>query len=277
LNQLLKAVEELYCTVQFLPVKISFVKPQPENSKFTASDARKVAGVTYRQLNDWDLKGALPSQRRQISGWRKFDPKQFFVILVCAEIRKQFGVPIEKLASLQKLMLQDGADHFSAALKMMRHGLAVLILTDLSQQFDMDADFAIAELLGRGYCRYDKPQSYVLLLVNPIVNKMLKALKEPMRLEITDIAYNALIDAQAVARARDLAELEVLKLMRQPNISKITVTQTNDKEALLEIDENGEGDAMVQRGEDQVAPIFRKVMRRVTKEAIDVIAARIKD
>lgn len=63
--------------------------------------------------------------------------------MVCAELRKQFGVPIEKLAWLQKFMLQEGADHFSAAVEMMKHGLAVLILTDLSHQFDMDADFAI--------------------------------------------------------------------------------------------------------------------------------------
>jgi hypothetical protein len=42
---------------------------------------------------------------------------------------------------------------------MMKHGLAVLIFTDLSQQFDMDSDSAIGDLLDMGYCRYDKPQS----------------------------------------------------------------------------------------------------------------------
>jgi len=253
-----------------------------ENPMFTASEARTLAGVTYRQINDWDAKGALPSQRTKGSGWRRFDPKQFFVILVCAEIRKQFGVPIEKLAWLQKFMLQDGADHFSAALKMMKHGLAVLILTDLSQHFHMDADFAIGDLLGMGYCRCDEPQSYVLLLVNPIVNKMLQALKEPMRLEISETTYDSLSDAQAVMRVRDTAELAVLELMRQPNVPKITVTQTNDKEVLLEIEENAEG-GDVQKGQisdeyqAEAAPISRKVVKKITKEVIEILALRLKE
>src|SRR3984957_20332491 len=144
-----------------------------EDPQFTASDLRKIGGITYRQVNDWDSKGALPNRRAQSSGWRKFDPRQFFVILVCAEIRKQFGAPIEKLAWLQKFMLQDGADHFSAAVGMMKHGLAVLISTDLSERFDMDADFAIGDSLRMGQCRDNEPQSYVLLLVNPLINKML--------------------------------------------------------------------------------------------------------
>jgi DNA-binding transcriptional MerR regulator len=256
-----------------------------DNPKFTASDARKLGGISYRQLNGWDSKGALPSQRKQGSGWRKFDPKQFFVILVCAEIRKQFGVPLQKLAWLQKFMLQDGANHFSAAVKKMRYGLAVLILTDLRQQFDMDSDSAIGDLLDMGYCRYDEPQSYVLLLVNPLINKMLVMLQKPMRLEISDTAYDALSDARAALRVRDTAELEVLRLMRQPNVSKITVTQTNDKEVLLEIDENAERDGTVQKDQipaeqhekEQAAMISRKVVKKVAKEEIGIIAVRMKN
>ena len=95
---------------------------------------RAVGGISYRQLNDWDSKGALPTQRVRGSGWRKFDSRQLFVILVLAEIRNQFGVSIEKLAWLQKFMLQDGANHFLAAVEMMRLGLAVvLFLPDLQR------------------------------------------------------------------------------------------------------------------------------------------------
>jgi DNA-binding transcriptional MerR regulator len=246
-----------------------------ENPKFTASDVWKVGGISYRQLNSWDSKGALPSQRQQSSGWRKFDAKQFFVILVCAEIRRQFGVPIEKLAWLQRFMLQDGTNHFAAAVKMMGHGLAVLILTDFSQQFDMDSDFAIADLLDTGYCRYDKSKSCILVLINPIVNKILAALQKPMRLEISNTTYRALSDAQAATRVRDTAELEVLKLMRQPKISKITVTQTNDKKVQLEYDENAERDITVQK--EKAALISRKVVKKVPKEEIGIIAVRMKD
>jgi hypothetical protein len=98
-------------------------------------------------------------------------------------------------------MLQDGADHFSAALEMIRHGLAVLIFTDLSHQFQMDTEIALGDLLNLGYGRYDKPQSYVLLLVNPVINKMLAALKNPAQLEISDTVYDAMLDAQYAATA----------------------------------------------------------------------------
>jgi hypothetical protein len=206
-----------------------------KNPQFTASDAKKLGGTTYRQLNDWDSKGALPGGRAQSSAWRKFDPRQFFVILVCAEIRKQFGAPIEKLAWLQKFMLQRKANHFFSAVRMMRHGMAVLILTDLARQFDMDCDFAIGDLLRSGYCRYDKPQSYLLLLVNPIINKMLGALMNPIRLEISDPIYDVLMASEGAARVRDTAELAVIETMRQPDTSKFTVVQTSSRQVLLEI------------------------------------------
>jgi DNA-binding transcriptional MerR regulator len=254
-----------------------------ENQTFTASDVRKAGGISYRQLNGWDSKGALPRQRARSSGWRKFDPKQFFVILVCAEIRKQFGVPLEKLAWLQKFMLQDGANHFLAALEMMRRGLAVLIFTDLSRQFDLDADFAIGDLINMGYCRYDQPQRYVLLLVNPIINKMLLALKNPVQLEITETIYDALIDLKAAMTVRDTAELEVLKLMRQSNVSKINITQTDDKEVVLEIDENPERDGTIRNDQiplpdhekDQVAPTSRRVVKKVERKAIGLTAIMV--
>jgi hypothetical protein len=259
------------------------VRRKSANQKFTAADIKKAGGISYRQLNGWDTKGALPRQRGRSSGWRKFDPKQFFVILVCAEFRKQFGVPIEKLAWLQKFMLQDGANHFLAALEMMKRGLAVLIFTDLSRQFDMDADFAIGDLINMGYCRYDEPQSYVLILVNPIINKMLLALKKPVRLEITAPIYDALSDVKAAMTVRDTAELEVLKLMRQSSISKINITHTDDKEIVLEIDENADRDGTIRSDQiplpdhekDHVAPISRRIVKRVTRKAIGLTAVMV--
>ena len=223
-----------------------------ENSTFTASDVRAVGGISYRQLNDWDAKGALPTQRVRRSGWRKFDSRQLFVILVLVDIRNQFGVSIEKLAWLQKFMLQDGANHFLAAVEMMRLGLAVILFTDLSAQFDMNSDLEIADSLRAGCCRYDQPQNYVLLLVNPIVNKMLAVLKKPTRLEISEKTYTALRVAEGATRVRDTAEFAVLETMRQANASKFTVVHTSDDEILLEIQESEEKGGTVQQ--DQGLP-----------------------
>jgi DNA-binding transcriptional MerR regulator len=254
-------------------------------SKFTASDIRAVGGISYRQLNDWDSKGALPNHRAKRLGWRKFDPKEFFVVLVCAEFRKQFGVSIEQLAWLQKFMLQDGANHFSAALKMMQHGLAVLILTDLSTQFDMDADVAIGDYLSMGLCRSEKPQSHLLLLVNPIINKMLKALKQPMQLRISDAPYQALDAAQTAIRARDTTELEMLKLMRQPDFSKITAMRMPGEEVWFYVEERPESEANIDR--KQIPAVLekgghteqssRRSLRKVPKVDIELLVARMKE
>jgi len=259
-----------------------------ENPKFTASDLRKAGGISYRQLNVWDSKGALPNQREHSSGWRRFDPKRFFVILVCAEMRKQFGISLEKLAWLQKFMLQDGADHFSAAVDMMKHGLAVLILTDFGDQFDMDADYAIGELLDMGYCRYDESQSCVLLPVNPLVNKMLAALQKPMRLDISDKVYDAVRNARDAMQVRDTAELAVLELMRTPNLSKFSVIQRNDKEVMLEIEVEAENGADIQkelededfqtvvvnRQDGKNIRISRKIVKKVAKVRFGVVGVR---
>ena len=117
---------------------------------FTAGDVKHAAGLSYRQLNDWDAKGALPNCRKQEAGWRKFRVRELFVLMVCSEVRKRFCVPLERLAWLKSFMLQQRADHFQAALRMMQHGLAVFIFTDLEQSFDMEADFAVADMLELG-------------------------------------------------------------------------------------------------------------------------------
>jgi hypothetical protein len=274
---------KLYLTVQFNSGRVPPVGEIPENPTFTASDVREVGGVSYRQLSGWDSKGALPGRRAHSSAWRKFDPRQFFVILVCAEIRKQFGVSIEKLAWLQKFMLQDGANHFLAAVKMMRHGIAVLILTDLSRQFDMDGDFAIGDLLSLGYCRYDEPQSYVMILVNPIINTMVAALKNPTRLEISEKVYDSLGVAAAATRVRDSAEFAVLETMRQATTSKFTVVQMNDEEILLEIEMKDEGtgqrvqEPRVHHESGPATPISRTVVKKVAREGIGITAVKVDD
>ena len=203
---------------------------------FTAGDVKHAAGLSYRQLNDWDLKGALPNSREREAGWRKFTVRDLFVLMVCSEVRKRYGTPLEKLVWLKSFMLQAGADHFQAAVRMMQHGLAVFIFTDLEKSFDMAADIAIADLLELGYCRYDHPHAYILICVNPIVNKILAALEKPVRLEISDRAYEARWAANAKFSVQDDAELAVLDAMRDADVKRFIVT-ARDKEILLELEQ----------------------------------------
>ena len=51
---------------------------------------------------------------------------------VCNEIRKRFGVPVERLTFVRNFMLQPKADHFREAAELMATlGVGVYLLTDL--------------------------------------------------------------------------------------------------------------------------------------------------
>ena len=197
----------------------------------------------------------------------------------------KFGVPIKKLAWLQRFMLEDEANHYSAAVEMMRLGLAVVIFTDLNEQFEMNLDSVIGNSIRLGYCRYDEPQSYVLLLVNPIINKMLAAQMEATRLEISDKSYYELRAAEAATRVRDTAELAVLEAMRHPNTSQLTVVPMSDKEVLLEIDVNDQKRVSAQKDRlptiyhyiDEAALRSRKVVRQVAREEISMMPIAVSE
>ncbi|MCU1311413.1 MAG: hypothetical protein JWO20_2538 [Candidatus Angelobacter sp.] len=204
--------------------------------RFTASDIREITGLTYRQVNDWDSKGALPNEREGEAGWRKFSSRELFVIVVCTEIRRCFGVPIEKLAWLKSFMLKQNANHFQSAVKMVEHGLAVCILTDFETTFLMDSDVAFENYFHQGYFRRHDPQNYILLGVNSLVNKVLSVvLTEKIQLEIAEEVYEALGRADALHRAQDAQEAEVLRIMRL-GFSSLKMKRKSSGDLELEIE-----------------------------------------
>ena len=137
--------------------------------KYSAGDVKKTAGLSYRQLNDWDERGVLPGRRRDSKGWREFEARELFAIAVCTEIRTRFGVPVERLRPVMAPMLVEGANHFRAAVELMSRGMAVLLLTDLDQTFIMDTDLEISDFFELGFVRSDEPEGFIVLKVNPIV------------------------------------------------------------------------------------------------------------
>jgi hypothetical protein len=90
------------------------------------------------------------------------------------------------------------------------------------------------------------------------------------------------MDVQAAMHVRDEAELAVLETMRQPNTSKFTV-QMGDEEALLEIYANVKSSGTVRKGQispahqDQAILTTRKIVKKVTKKKIGVVAVKLND
>ena len=206
--------------------------------------------------------------------------------MICSEVRKRYGTPLEKLVWLKSFMMQEEADHFHTAVRMMQHGLAVFIFTDLEKSFDMAADIAIADMLELGYCRYDHPHAFIFICVNPIVNKILAALKKPVRLEISDRVYKARWAANDKFRVQDDAELAVLDAMRDDDVKRFIVT-ARDKEILLELEQElQEGTDLntavgghdfqtvtIKRHEGKNVRISRTMPKKISREKIRKLVA----
>ncbi len=196
-----------------------------EKKRYTAGDLKATAGMSYRQLNDWETKGAVSADKNRGEGWRKFSARDLFAIMVCSELRNRFGIPIEQIKFVKNFMCQDGVDHCRAAFKLMNLGLSVYLLTDFKATFVLNSDLELESLMGDGYFRDDRPQEYIFLRLNDIVNRLLGCLKEPMEeLKPDNNLYREIAKDRARITARTLAEQKLLDFIRRKNVDKITVS-----------------------------------------------------
>nr|ADI23838.1 hypothetical protein [uncultured gamma proteobacterium HF4000_48E10] len=190
---------------------------------FTAKDAKKLAGLSYRQLNDWDARGAVPAERDKEGGWRKFTAKQLFALMICNEIRRLYGTPVERLRFVRSFMMQEGADHLAAAIRLMAHGLHVFLLTDLKETFVMDSDLEFRDYMELGYFRVEETRPYVFFRLNEIVNRLLGATKEPMKLKPHDDVYGQKGRLDAALAVRTMPEFHVLRAVRSGKYDRVVV------------------------------------------------------
>ena len=150
--------------------------PQVE---YTASDVRKMAGLSYRQINNWNSKGALPGEREGKEGWNKFSARDMFALMVCSKIRMQFHVPLESIKWIQSFMQQKGKEHLKAAIGLNADyfGCTVWLLTDCKTTFIMERDYKFEDMFNRGFFRDDGPEGYIFLKINPILNRCMEYLE----------------------------------------------------------------------------------------------------
>jgi len=212
-------------------------KPVADSPTLTAGDVKNATGMSYRQLNDWDSKGALPSQRQEESNWRKFTARQIFAIMVCKEIRDRFGTPLESLRGVREFLLQEGTDHLLAAIELMRFGFAVFIMTDLTETFVLEPDFEFETLLTYGILRTREDQGYVFIEVNHLVNRLLACLKTPVAaLHIRDDNYRVLRSANTLIPQNE-QEIALIRAIRQGDYQRVTLTKRNNENLVLEVEQ----------------------------------------
>ncbi len=188
-----------------------------------ASDIRETVGLSYRQLNDWESKGVLPSKKRSKAGWRKFTPRELFVLMVCKEIRDKFGVPLEKLSFIKSVMLVSDANIAQDAVDLMNnYGMTIYLLTDLKETFIMDTDAEIEDLFRMGMFRGSDEQGYLLIKINPLINKLL-SFKGVGPIDTSDEVYDFMRKTKQQATANNRQEQKVLKLIREKKYKQVTI------------------------------------------------------
>jgi len=155
--------------------------------------------------------------------------REIFVLMVCAEMRKRFGTPVDRLKVMKEWMLAEEANHLSAAIQIIGSlGVDVWILTDFDATFIMDSDLEMHSVFGMGVAGAGA-DGFVLLKVNPIVNKLLGALKEPVELTKHGFGYEILAQWHKDAAALSPVEQQVLRLLREGLYDSIEITLKDGK------------------------------------------------
>ncbi len=204
--------------------------PGPDDRHYSSREVQDVAGLTPRQVNDWDGRGMLPHSREGEDKWRRFTSRELFALAVCAEVRRQFGTPVERLKWVQEFMLQEGANHLEAAIQMMGSlGVGVWLLTDFEKTFIMDSELEFADLWQHGYFGPNREKSFVLLPIDTLVNRLLACLKEPIQLEAHGRGYEVIRAVRAMERVRTPEEFLVLEKIRSREFSRVEVETANGR------------------------------------------------
>jgi hypothetical protein len=180
--------------------------------------------------HDWDERGALPHDREGDVGWRRFSIREIFVLMVCYELRSKFGVSVERVKYVQEFMLQDGADHLAVAIQLMGIlGVGVWLLTDFEDTFIMDSELEFEQLWSMGFFGGDKPASYAMLKMNPLVNRLLGCMKEPVFLPAHGRGYEIMHDIRYNLGVYSPEEFDAIELIRSGDYESVEIVAPNGK------------------------------------------------
>jgi len=143
--------------------------------------------------------------------------------MVCKEIRDKFGVPLEKLSFIKSVMLVSDANIAQDAVDLMNNfGMTIYLLTDLKETFIMDTDAEIEDLFRMGMFRGSDEQGYLLIKINPLINKLL-SFKGIGPIDTSDKVYDFMHKLEQQTTANNRQEQKVLKLIREKKYKQVTI------------------------------------------------------
>jgi hypothetical protein len=120
-------------------------------------------------------------------------------------------------------MMAEKPDHLAAAIRLMEKGLSLFYSLALPRHSSWTRTSEFADLMRNGYFRADHPESFILMRLNDIVNRLGSALKQP-ELKTHDAVYRVKDEIDAMISARNETELDVLQAIRSRKFDQISVT-----------------------------------------------------
>jgi DNA-binding transcriptional MerR regulator len=191
------------------------------SSSYTARDVQDMAGLSYRQLNVWTARGVLPGDGDRGGGWRRFSDCQLFMLMVCVEIRRQFGVPVGRLRRVRALMLEQNTDYLDAAARLLAKSRSpIWLVTDLEDTFALKPESDIAPFVSDALREGDAPQGFLWIKVSPLVKRLLTRLEQD---QIPSSLSRALEETDDASTPCTPEEAEVLRLIRSRDYHSIEV------------------------------------------------------
>ena len=188
---------------------------------FKASDVKAASGLTYRQLNDWEERGALPESKDRGSKWRRYSMLDLFIIVVLAELKTQFNTPIEKLKFVKGHIEKRGVSRLNALIfQVAGNGISQWLLTDFEKKIVIDSEIEIRDMFDRGDFHSTDQMAYVLLNITPLIQKIGQALVN-QEIAFPNVLFNAL-------QARKEMEEEILRHVRNSQIEKVEVLMNDE-------------------------------------------------
>jgi DNA-binding transcriptional MerR regulator len=272
-----------------LTSKAESVSDAADERPIRAKDLKSAAGMSYRQLNEWEAKGALPSQR-ETADWRRYTLTEAFVITIAKAVRDAFGTPLDLLSWLTRSLLDLPNDPLRWAVAKMRdHHMSLFLRTDLKSYVWLGTDIDLGDEFEAGAGRSEDVEPTILLQLNPIVNRFLRLTKTPDPLPITHEFYAEIEETRRMEVAQTLEEIHVLSLLRLKDVKSIKVTKKNDEIEMAELeyqirakdhratsqtvkrmlDELPWGEVSATKADDGLTNIRKKVQVRLLKNVDD--------
>lgn len=253
-----------------------------------SSDLIEFAGMTYRQINDWQSKGLISDYRTNNKKWRMFTAEEVFVMMVCKEFRDKFGVSLESLNLIITYLQNNETDAIKYVLDLCIYGYEVFLLTDLKELITVQSDIWIGKFITTGLLRDYDANNIMLLRLNPIINKMLEMNNLPQLSTDEDLyhsIYNNMAELVSLSKITE-DEKEVLDIIRNKSYKKVTI-HLNDGNAfqvdteeeltdefkllndqqLMEILESNEFQSItIQKQNNKIVRFNRKIPRKMGKD-----------